>query len=116
MAKEEKTLGLGEISTIRDILMGQQINEFQAKFDRADERTDSLQNLMDEKLQALEKDMQNKMNELEKNMSERFDKLEDLLKQNVSGLENKLSQSSKTDKELLGQMLQEVGQKLLNGK
>lgn len=115
MAKEEKTLGLGEISTIRDILMGQQINEFQKKFDEVNDKNVALEKMFEQKVQTLEKDMKSKMDELEKGMSARFDKLEALLKDNVNNLESKLSSSSKNDKELLGQMLQEVGNKLLNG-
>ena len=115
MAKEEKTLGLGEISTIRDILMGQQINEFQKKFDATDGKVGELEKLMDKKLQSLEKDLNSRVDDMEKNMTARFDKLESLLKENVDNIEAKLATSSKSDKALLGQMLQEVSKKLLNG-
>lgn len=115
MAKEEKSL-VGEISTIRDILMGQQINEFQQKFDEATQKTNDLESYVNTKFDALEKDMQIRVSELEKGMNDRFDQLEKLLKDNVLSIEEKMSLSSKNDKEILGQMLQEVGSKLLNGK
>ncbi len=116
MAKEEKPIGLGEISTIRDILMGQQIAEYQEKFDIVKAREEQMELDFNNKIEALEKDVDARFNSLEKEMGARFDKLEKLLKDSISDLDGKLDNVSKSDKETLGQMLQQMGEKLMNGK
>ncbi len=116
MAKEEKSLGLGEISTIRDILMGQQIAEYDKRFKEVADDADSREKEINNRIQNLEKDISSRLDALEKDMSARFDKLEKLLADNISSLDNKLNDVSRNDKEILGQMLQDMGKKLLNGK
>jgi hypothetical protein len=116
MAKEEKPAGIGEISMIRDILMGQHINEFQKNFDAADEKTNQLNQLMDEKFKVLEGELRSHMGDMENNMNARLDSLESMLKDNVADLEWKISDTSKNDKDMIGQMLQEMGKKLISGK
>ncbi len=116
MAKDEKSLGLGEISTIRDILMGQQIQEYQQRFDEAKAREEKMAKDLKSKISSIEKDVESRMSALEKQMATRFDKLEALLQENIAGLDNKLNKVTKSDKELLGQMLHDMGKKLLNGK
>ena len=88
MAKEEKSL-VGEISTIRDILMGQQFSEFQKKFDEVTDKTSDLESYVNTKFDALEKDVESRVSALEKGMNDRFDQLEKLLKDNVLSLEQK---------------------------
>lgn len=116
MAKEEKLAGIGEISMIRDILMGQHISEFQKNFDAADEKTSQLNKAMDEKFKTLEGELRSHMGEVENNINARLDNLESMLKDNVADLEWKISDSGKNDKEMLGHMLQEMGKKLISGK
>lgn len=116
MAKEEKPTSLGEISMIRDILMGQHISEFQKKFDAADEKTDQLDKLVNEKISNLGKELRSQMGEMESNINARLDSLENMLKDNVADLEWKISDTSKNDKEMIGHMLQEMGKKLISGK
>jgi len=115
MAKQEKTLGLGEISTIRDILMGQQINEYQEKFNELDEKTDALDKSMSDRLTQLEKNIDARLTEMEKTFAEKMDKLEGLMTNNVQQLDEKVSSSSSHDKHLIGQLLQDMSKQLLNG-
>lgn len=114
MAKEEKSL-VGEISTIRDILMGQQISEFQDKFNDATEKTNDLESYVNTRFEKLEQNVESRFSALEQEMNDRFDQLEELLKGNVLDINQKMALSSKTDKEFLGQILREVSGKLLNG-
>lgn len=116
MAKEEKPTGLGEISMIRDILMGKQISEFQKKFDAAEEKTNHLNKLVDEKFKTLEDELRSQIGEMENNINARLDSLENMIKDNVADLEWKISDTSKNDKEMIGHMLQEMGKKLISGK
>ncbi len=116
MAKEEKTLGLGEISTIRDILMGQQIAEFEKRFAEIKSQEEKMERDIQKKITSLEKDIDSRLSALEKDMGNRFDKLESLIKDNINALDGKLNKVTKSDKEMLGQLLQDMGKKLLNGK
>ena len=44
---------LGEISTIRDILMGQQINDFESKFEALQEQLDKVEAKLADKIKDL---------------------------------------------------------------
>ncbi len=113
MAKDEKGLGLGEISTIRDILMGQQMAEYHDKFDAIAKREEEMEKALIDRINQLEKDINNRINALEKDVNNRFDKLEKTLNDKVEMLENKINDTSRSDKHELGNLLKGISETLL---
>lgn len=117
MGKDNETngLGLGEISTIRQILMGQQISEFEQRFAETQERMKAMDQLFEKKLAQMETQFQRRVDEMEQDFLRRLEDLQNLLETHVADLENQLAHTSRTDKASLGQMLQDIGQKLKGG-
>ncbi len=116
MANDNKTIGLGEISTIRDILMGQQMSEYNERFKEMEASQEKSKKEVEDQIKDLDKALDKRLSTLEKDINSRFDKLEELLLGKVSELENRMDHSSVNDKKALGAMLQEVGNRLMNGK
>lgn len=117
---------LGEISTIREILMGGHINQYEAEFNQikqriADEHEDTTQRLealeqrVHTQFEALETQMNDRFSALESQMKDRFERLEAHLAAEVAQLHERISHVSKTDKADLGRMLAEVSNRLING-
>ena len=54
--KEQKnSMNLGEITTIRNILMGQQMNEYDSRFESVQENLNALEASLNQQINALEK-------------------------------------------------------------
>jgi DNA anti-recombination protein RmuC len=102
----------GDIGTIRNILMGQQMAEYQSEFAGIRQKmTDDHADLTG-KLKAFGEETDERFAKLEKEIAERFDRLEKLVKENVERLDQKFHEMSKADKQDLGQMLAEISKKL----
>lgn len=126
---------LGEISTIRDILMGQHINEFETKFQTLQQQLKDVENKLSEKINELSSNAVSSNKELSKDMVARFSQLqsasesrfaevesanenrigqlEQALKDGLTDLQNMMVESSLNDKEKIGQLLMEAGKNLL---
>jgi uncharacterized coiled-coil protein SlyX len=105
--------GLGEISTIRNILMGQQMNEYEQRFGHLEERLVAASGEQGEKLTAFQEQTEERLNNLEKEMGARFDSLEKMLKEGLEKLQSQTESNRNNDNDALGKMLAEVGQKLM---
>lgn len=105
--------GLGDISMIRDILMGQQINEFDKKFNELDSSLNTIENALNEKIRLLKQQNEQRFDALEKEVHERFDLLEKLVRENTQMLMETIKQSSKNDKHSIGKLFSEMSQKLM---
>ncbi len=116
MAKELTTngLGAGEINIIRNILMGQQIEEANAQFNELKSRIDENHAKQQSSLAELSQRMEQKLSALEKSMDSRIQTMEGDLKHRLDVLSQKLVETSKNDKAELGRMLVEIGQKLID--
>lgn len=112
--QDEKFNGFGEIGTIRDILMGQQISDDKARFEHIEAELVRIETSLNERIDELQRQTKVRFSTLEQNMEERFDRLEELLKDNVSQLHEKIEAVSADDKANLGQMLSEIGKSLMN--
>lgn len=106
---------LGEISTIRNILMGGHMQQYDKTFDDINARFDANDKDKDERFQALEAQMDQRFEALTNEMNDRFDKLEALLTDNVQKLNDRINAVSTTDKADLGRLLAEVSNRLING-
>lgn len=119
MANKENNKGttngmqLGEISTIRDILMGEQIGEYHARFKAIDEQIAKLAETLHHKIDALEEQQQSAMDTMEHNTQTQFNKLEQLIEANFVKLQDKLEKVSRDDKMRLGKMLDKVSKQLM---
>jgi predicted nuclease with TOPRIM domain len=115
MANKEQnnTINLGEISTIRNILMGQQMSEYNTRFDDAQEKRQILENALNEKIADLEKRTDERFQALHKEMSERFDKLEQLLLSNVNELHQKIEKITDEDRKEMSDIFAAMSQRLL---
>ena len=102
---------LGEISTIRNILMGQQMSEYERRFE---DLRNSLTNLSDENHRRLENfanETEERFGSLEREMTERFDLLEKLMQERFTQLENSLRTTSSGDRSDLSKLLREMADK-----
>ena len=112
--KEENNtgLGLGEISTIRNILMGQQMNEYEQRFGHLEEKLTTASGQQTSDLKAFQTETTRRLNEMENEINERFDKLEKMLREGLENLRTQNENSRKNDNAALGRMLGDIGRKL----
>ncbi|MFQ5445458.1 MAG: hypothetical protein ACE5FF_00855 [Saprospiraceae bacterium] len=103
----------GEISAIRNILMGQQMAEYETHFAQIENEMATAKDEFSKELANLGNQSNQRLQQLEKSVNERFDRLEKMLEDNVARLDKKLIEVSKTDKSNLGQMLADLSKKLI---
>ena len=117
-------IGLNELSTIRNILMGQQMAQYSDSFSSVNAKIDKADQELSNKLSQSNTELNTKIDQLttavnqrfealEKDMNQRFDRLEKLLLEKSETLDTKIDTVSKDDKAALGQMLATIGQKLI---
>ena len=105
MAKKiDNKTGLTEISTIRDILMGQQMDDYEHRFQ---ELTNQINNS--------EKRIMQKMEKMQEEFANRLSNLEDSMKRNLSELDTKMDRSTNQERIRLGQLFADLSNQLLNG-
>ncbi len=111
---ENQGMNLGELSTIRNILMGQQMAEYEQSFDAVNQTINKKEAQTNEKIQQLENRINERFENLERDMNARFDRLEALLMQNVREVNERITNKSKDDKADLGKLLAKMSDKLMN--
>lgn len=114
--KESQNLGLGELSTIRDILMGQQMAEYEKRFASLTQDLSASNGHLNARLDELRENSWAKVESLEAELKARLDQLERLMSEKLDQLNTKVSQTSTSDKAAIGKMLAEIGQKLMGEK
>jgi predicted nucleic acid-binding Zn-ribbon protein len=115
MKNQEKpvTPNFGEIGTIRDILMGQHINDFENRFSDIANRVQQLEQDLRKAMQEQEDRTNQRFSRLNEEMNERFARLQKNLDDNTKMLDEKVNRTSKADKAIVGAMLMEVGKQLM---
>jgi len=112
--KEQKSsMNFGEITTIRNILMGQQMQEYDGRFEGVQENQNALEAALNERIDALEKRTENRLQELQSDMSQRFDKLEQLMLGNIKDLNQKVDKVTGDDRNKMGELFAEMSKRLL---
>lgn len=91
----------GDMSVLRDIIMGPKVTEYNVRF--AD---------LDSNIKKLEESTLQRIAIMEKGLQEHIHNLELLLMQNVNQLNKKIEQTSKQDRAQLADFLVEVAKKL----
>ena len=105
--------GLGELSVIRNILMGQQIAETDERFGMLDERLEK-ENAEHEAIrQQMLADFAQRLTSLEQNFTSKLNDLEAAHQKTTAELNSKMEATSRADKAKIGQLLIELGQKLV---
>lgn len=106
-------MGFGDISMIRNILMGQQIATWEEKFQQVDTRHDKELADNTAALKALEASMRQQLRDLEKRTEDRFALVEALINDRVEMLQKGIANTSQADRHALGKMLGDISQSLL---
>lgn len=94
---------LSKLQAVKELIFGQEIQDYDAEFKKLHEAIDSNTNKNAEDTAAQEK----ALSALEKAITNRIDRLEADLMKKIANLENK-----KTDRAKLGKMLIQIGEKL----
>ncbi|MFN4256977.1 MAG: hypothetical protein ACK4Q5_18405 [Saprospiraceae bacterium] len=105
--------GMGDLSVIRNILFGQQAAEFESQFGTMTERLNKTDADVEARFRNLEAEMNRRLDDLEKRLNSRIRTLEDNLAQAVMQLNSTIAQTSRDDKAMIGNLLVELGQKLV---
>ena len=106
-------MGFGDISMIRNILMGQQIATWEEKFQQVDARQDKEAADSGAAIKALEASTKQQLRDLEKRTEDRFALIEALINDRVDMLQKSIANTSQADKHALGKLLGEISQSLL---
>ncbi len=107
--------GFGDIGMIRDILMGQQISEYEERFREMEESFARQETVFNEQIHTMRQQNEQRMVTLEQEIAQRFDRLEKTLKDNIQEMKNSMNEGSKGDKALIGNLFAELGKKLAVG-
>lgn len=102
-----------DLSVIRNILFGQQAAEFDTNFKALNKRFDKNEADFLERYQKLESLMRARIDEMEKNILTRVRELESHVDTTAGELHGKIIQTSNADKAAIGQMLIEIGNRLI---
>ncbi len=102
---EKNGSGLGEISTIRDILVGGQMKEIEQRL-----------LVMQNQIEESETRLTSQMEKMQDDFSQQFSSIEDALKRHVEELTTRISRSSDQERIKLGQLLADLSNELLNSK
>ncbi len=108
-----KSGGLGDISMIRDILMGQHINDIDQRFAEIADRMAALEKDLRSSIQMLDDRTEAHFAKHTNEFNEKLEKLRHHLDNQVDMLKNKIENTSKTDKATLSKLLVEMSQKIV---
>ena len=103
----------GEISIIRDILMGNQISEYEKRFNQLDERLNQLEEIFHQRIDYLSANITDREDQSNRDFSDRMDRLENLIAASIENLNTKIDTVTNDDKKKLGKMMAELSQKLI---
>lgn len=105
---------LGEISTIRDILMGEQIQEYNKQFNELHKEMHEMFAKLQESLKQAELQRIDSQNKIQQSFTEQIQQLSNVLGAKVNELNHKVETMSREDKHKLGQLLQDLGAQLVH--
>lgn len=109
---QQNNVPLGEISTIRDILMGEQMHEYESRFKNLEEEFNTYKTETAIKIQEMQETHEKQLAQLKALFLERLNSIEQSLNEKSTGLEEKIDAQTATDRNRLGTLLQELGQQL----
>jgi len=107
--KDTSKTDFGDISTIRNVLMGEKMGEYETQFQEIKKHLTSIE----EKIVAMEKQQTIQMKKNKKEMETKLDRLEDLLLTNIHDINTRLEAVTTDERKDLGRLLGEMGERLL---
>ena len=111
---QQNNVPLGEISTIRDILMGEQMHEYESRFKHLEEEFNTYKAEMATQMQQMQEAHEKQLNSLKELFLERLSSLEQSLNEKSTSLDEKIDAQTTSDRNRLGDLLKELGQQLSN--
>ena len=102
------TMDFGDISVIRNIIVGPLFSELERRFTELEEKVENLETLLDTKVATLE----GQTKDMEKVFSKEIGKIEQTNLASVAKLDTKIVKENKESLRALGKMLEEMGRKL----
>ncbi len=112
---KEKSMNVGDISTIKDILFGQDIQSIEERFNEVNAKIGDVEGDSGKSLDALRKQTDEHLKAMDKRFEEKMAELEKQMKQHVRDLEKQILNVSKADKQSLAEMLQQLSVSLIKG-
>ena len=106
-------MNLGEIGMIRNILMGEHINNFEQQFQKLQDQVEALENRLNDKIAKLDDATQKSFGDMQKSSDAKFEDIQKQLMANVEKLNNTIDKVSAADKMKLGKMLDKVSKQLM---
>ena len=113
MSANKNGINTGDISAIRDILMGKQIQEYDDKINDLSKQIITLRKELSEKSSIIEKKHERDLSNLAAQLKKQIEDLGLKLESSVSFLESSINKSSLEDKNEVGKLLVEIGNKLI---
>lgn len=112
---KEKSMNVSDISTIKDILFGADIQSIEERFNEMNEKIGDVESDSGKSLETLRKQTDEHLKALDKRFEEKMAELEKQMKQHVLDLEKQILNVSKSDKQSLAEMLQQLSVSLIKG-
>lgn len=113
--KKELTNGvdLGELGMIRNILMGQQINEWETQYAKLESEVKLRTSELSAQIKQIEKASSKETLSLHKELLDKIEKMEKQFTKRFEQLEDRLEDTSLRDQRKIGKLLADMGKKLL---
>ncbi|HHH50523.1 MAG TPA: hypothetical protein ENK52_06060 [Saprospiraceae bacterium] len=115
--KENKSNGLigslGEINTIRDILMGQEISNFNEKFKRLEKRIDKLEKELKEKTELLKAQTKQEVKVLSKEFGQQITHVEHAIQKQTEAQIKKVEKTTNKERIVLAKLFSDLSKRLL---
>lgn len=112
---EKKTMNIGDITTIKDILFGQDIQSIENRFAEMDTKIGDMDAGQQDELMNLKKETAEKLKAMDKRLANKITELEKQVDRQVKDLEKQIHNVSKSDKQSLAEMLQQLSTNLIRG-
>lgn len=114
-SKEKSMMNVGDISTIKDILFGSDIQSIEERLGQIHEKIGDVESDSGKNLESFKKQTEEHLKALDKRFEEKMTEMDRQLKQHVQDLEQQIVNVSKSDKLSLAETLQELSVSLIKG-
>ena len=108
-------LELGEISTIRNILMGEEMSNVNHAIKNLESKIDSMESDFSKKLTAVEKHYEDRLNKMKDAYESKIEALQQELATKSTAIEQKVVAVKNDDRKLLSDLFAQVSEQLKNG-
>ena len=110
---EKNNNKFGEIGTIRDILMGQQMDEYEERFNEIKKMMAALEKDLTQALNNQNNKLSEILEKLDKESSARFETLEKTIDKKIHIIYEKMASQHQADQKKLGKIFSKIGEQLL---